>query len=497
MREAAGDATTLLVLLALATVAAHLVTGGRYGFHRDELATLADARRLAWGYVAYPPITPFFGRLSLIFFGTSLTGFRFFAAVAQAIAVVVTGWMARDLGGGRTAQLVAAAAALPFCLAAGSLMQYISFDYLFWVLAAYFVLRLLKSGDQRWWLAVGAAVGLGLMAKYAIAFLALAILGAFALTDARKQLASRWFWCGAGIAIAIWLPNLIWEAQHHFVTLDFLESIHSRDIRLGYTQTFLPDQFKITFLAFPLWSAGLCFYLFSERGTRYRVLGWMYGITLGLFLLCQGRGYYLAAGYPMLYAAGAVWGEGWLATLARNRARTVHVIAWTALAADVVFATVFFLRAFPIQSRMGRAVLEAHSDLREELGWPEMVVAVAHIRDDLPPDQRTRLGVLAGNYGEAGAVDLYGPRYGLPRAISGVNSFWARGYGDPPPDTLIVLGFTQDQLDGMFSQCVVAGHAPRLYGLDNEESTEHPDIFLCRDLRVGWADFWNGFQYFG
>src|SRR5437764_5904786 len=149
-----------MIALAGATIIVHALVGARYGFHRDELATLDDARHLAWGYVAYPPVTPFFGRLSLMLFGTSLTGFRFFAALAEAVAVILTGLMARELGGGRKAQLIAAAAAIPFCLAGGALMQYVSFDYLWWVLTAYFVVRLLSSGDPRWWVAIGSAIGL-------------------------------------------------------------------------------------------------------------------------------------------------------------------------------------------------------------------------------------------------------------------------------------------------------------------------------------------------
>ena len=162
-----GD-VAILVYLAMATVIVHVLTGGQYGFQRDELATLEDARHLAWGYVAYPPVTPFFGRISLELFGTSLTGFRFFAAIAEAVAVVLTGLMARELGGSRWAQLVAATAAVPFCLAGGALMQYVSFDYLSWVLTAYFTLRLLKSDDPRWWIGVGCSIGLGMLTKYSI-----------------------------------------------------------------------------------------------------------------------------------------------------------------------------------------------------------------------------------------------------------------------------------------------------------------------------------------
>src|SRR6266481_6797577 len=204
----------ILTYIAVATIVVHLFTGERYGFHRDELATLEDARHLAWGFVAYPPITPFFGRLSLILFGTSLTGFRFFAAVVEAIAVVLTGLMARELGGKRGAQLVAAAAALPVCLGGGSLMQYVAFDYFFWVLTAYFVVRLLKSDDPRWWLAIGCSIGLGMMTKYTMGILALGIVAGVLLTDARKYFTSMWLWYGVAAALIVFLPNFLWQAQH-------------------------------------------------------------------------------------------------------------------------------------------------------------------------------------------------------------------------------------------------------------------------------------------
>src|SRR5204863_6541400 len=197
-----------LVYVAALTVIVHWITGHQYGFHRDELATLEDSRHLDWGFVAYPPLTPFFGRLSLILFGTSLAGFRFFASVAEAIAVVLTGLMAREMGGRRGAQLAAAAAADPFCLGGGALMQYVAFDYLFWVLAAYFVVRLVKSEDARWWLAIGAAIGFGLQTKYTMGFFALGIVAAVVLTDARRYLKSKWLWYGVALSILIFLPNL-------------------------------------------------------------------------------------------------------------------------------------------------------------------------------------------------------------------------------------------------------------------------------------------------
>jgi 4-amino-4-deoxy-L-arabinose transferase-like glycosyltransferase len=340
----------ILSYLAAATVIVHLLTGGRYGFHRDELATLDDARHLAWGHVAYPPITPFFGRISLTLFGTSLVGFRLFAAIAQAIAVVLTGLMAREMGGGRGAQLVAAVAAIPFCLAGGALMQYVSFDYLFWVLTAYFVVRLLASENPRWWLGIGTSIGLGMMAKYSMGFFALGIVAAVLLTDARKFLASEWLWYGVALSVLVFLPNLIWQAQHHFISLDFLKHIHERDIRIGRTRNFLPEQLEMTLLAFPLALAGLYYCLISSAGRRFRMLGWMYVVPLLLFVITKGRSYYLAGAYPMLYAAGSVWGERGLSSLRGSSRSVVRALAWTVLVADVAMTAAFTLPIAPVNS---------------------------------------------------------------------------------------------------------------------------------------------------
>jgi len=488
---------SLLIYMALMTIVLHCVTGHRYGFHRDELATLEDARHLDWGFVAYPPITPLFGRLSLILFGTSLTGFRFFAAVAEAAAVVLAGVMAREMGGDRGAQLLAAAAAIPFCLAGGALMQYVSFDYLCWMLATFFVVKLLKTEDPRWWVAIGAAIGFGLQTKYTMAFFAIAIALAALFTDARRYFKTRWLWYGVALSILIFLPNIVWQARNQFISLDFLRYIHARDVRIGRADNFLPQQLELTLGGFLLFLVGLYFTLLTRDGKRFRMLAWMYAIPLAIFLIAKGRAYYLAAAYPMLYAAGSVWLEQKLSRASEVARSTIRAIVWVVLIADIVVVAAVALPVAPAGSAWAKRAMAFNEDFREEIGWPELVESVAQVRDSLPNEDRASFAILAVNYGEAGAVNLYGPQLHLPHVISGVNSFWQRGYGDPPPETLIVVGADLDDLQGEFASCHLAARVWNRLGVRNEETRGHPNIFVCRQLLKPWPQFWKDFRYFG
>jgi hypothetical protein len=495
MRDRRG--TALLIALAVATVLVHWLAGDRYGFHRDELATLDDARHLAWGYVAYPPVTPFFGWLSLHLFGTSLAGFRFFASLAAAIAVFLTGLMTRELGGSRGAQILAAGAVVPIVIAIGSLMQYVSFDYLAWVTTAYFMVRLCRTNDPRWWLAVGAAIGFGMLSKYSMPFLVAGIAVGVLATTLRVQLRSKWLWLGAALALVIFLPNFIWQWRNDFIYLDFVRHIHARDVRIGRTATFLPDQLEIMFVALPLALAGLYFCFIDNAGRRFRIVGWMFLLPLVLFLVGKGRGYYLAPAYPMLYAAGVVIWEIWLRRLSSVWRATVIAIFSVALLANVALISAFFLPLAPIHSRWWDAAVKINGDLPEEIGWQELAEIVARIRDSLPPNERAQVRILAGNYGEAGAINLYGPPLGLPPAICPTNSFWERGYGNPLPEILIVLGSSAGDLEGVFDSCQLVDHITNREGVPNEETTDHPDIFLCRHLRKPWPEVWKKNRHFG
>ena len=187
------------------------------------------------------------------------------------------------------------------------------------------------------------------------------------------------------------------------------------------------------------------------------MLGWMFVVTLLLFTIAKGRWYYMGPAYPMLYAAGAVWGEGWLAPMPHGRAMTIRWAVWAALAFEIVFTTAFWLPLAPLNSRWWAITNEVQGDFREQIGWRELVQEVAKIRDSLSPEERAHLGIIGTNYGEAGAINLYGPEYGLPRAISGINSFWYRGYGDPPPQTVIVIGLSRKYLESTSDPAALPG----------------------------------------
>ncbi|MEP6975787.1 MAG: glycosyltransferase family 39 protein [Spartobacteria bacterium] len=495
-----GD-LTLLVALALARLVLHCATNWQYGFHRDELGLLDDARFLDWGYVSYPPVTPFLARIALLLFGPLLVGVRFFAALAQSTAMIFTGLMARELGGRRWAQVIAAlaAAVAPMAVCMGTMLQYIALDYLWWVLAAYGVIRLLRTENPRWWLLIGAALGLGMMTKYTMIFFIAGVVAGVVLTPARRWLRSPWLWAGAALSVLIFLPNLLWQIQHDFISLTFLNRIHARDVEIGRTGGFLTQQLFVSANLFtlPLWLAGLWFYLVAPAGLCFRALGWMFLVPLVLFFIAGGRFYYMAPAYPMLFAAGAVVWDEWLARRRPTTAGVGRGATWAALGAGAVFSAVTMMPLAPINSTGWRLTSKIHDNFTEQIGWPELAATVAGIYDALPAEEKTRTAILAGNYGEAGAINLYGRPRGLPEVISGINTYWWRGYGTRPPDVVILVGFSRSTAERFFDRVELAGQITNSLGVQNEETRDHPKIFLGRGFKKSWPEFWKTFQHFG
>ncbi|HZP06413.1 MAG TPA: glycosyltransferase family 39 protein [Terracidiphilus sp.] len=495
--QTASRDSLVLIGITSAFALAHIITDGQYGFHRDELQFLSDARHLDWGFVAYPPMTPFIERIGLALFGVSLVGLRLFSVIGQAVLIIVSGLMARDLGGERFAQITTALAVglSPLPIFEATEFQYTSFAMLWWVLVCWFTIRLLKSDNPRWWLAIGAAIGLGLLTKYSVVFFIAGLLVGLVLTRARRHLLSPWFWSGVGVAFLLFLPNLLWLIHHDFISYHFLQRIHKRDVGEGRAEGYWRLQFflDLNLFAIPLALAGLIAFF---RDGRNRMLAWMYVVPVLAFWIGKGRFYYVAEAYPAVIAMGTVVATRWLAPRPAWARRTVGSIFFVGL---FVTGAYFFAMLVPI-ARSGPLrdfALKRDGDLREEIGWDELVKTVAGIRDSLPLDQQAHLGITTGNYGEYGAIEILGRAYGLPEPIGTTNSEWLRGYPTPSPTTFIVVGLSAKQANTIFTGCRLAGHNGNAEGVHNEESQSHPDIFVCGPPRESWPQIWKEHQDFG
>jgi len=446
-------------------------------------------------------IAPLIARLELVLFGTSLIGFRVFAAAAVSAVMVLTGLIAKELGGRRHIQLLAAVAAgiAPVSLIQGAVMQYVSFDYLWGVTITYLLVRLLKSHDPRWWVGIGTVLGLGMETRYTTGFLALGIAGAVMLTSARRFLKSRWLWLGVATSVAIFLPNLVWQAQHHFISLDFLSHLHARDLRQGRFKGFYTGQFWVcvNLVTVPLTALGIWYYLFREEGRRYRLVGWTCLATFVLFAVAGARSYYTAPLYPVPIAGGSVLLAILLERARPFWARLAYGAQWAAIAAGGIGFMLLVMPVAPFGSAIWNTTAKMHDLFREEIGWQDLAQNVAAIYRSLPAAEQERTGILTGNYGEGGALNLYGPELGLPRAMCLTNSFWYRGYDPRLPENVIVVGFDLEEGERLFDSCSVAAKNTNRYGVENEESRDHPDILLCRKLREPWPAYWAHSRRYG
>jgi hypothetical protein len=249
----------------------------------------------------------------------------------------------------------------------------------------------------------------------------------------------------------------------------------------------------------PLWLAGLWYVFATKAGKPFRLVGWMYVTALILFLIARGRDYYLGPAYPMLMAAGAAWGEGWVDSKSPGARRRITRAAWISFAVSAMMVFAITLPIAPVQSAWWRLAdaTTNHQSFSLQIGWPELVATVAHVRDSLPAEDRSEVGVLAADEGEAGAVNMYGRAYGLPEAISGMNSNWLRGYGNPPPQTVIAVGFKRQELDKIFASCEEAAQLSNPYGVVNLVLRDRDQVYVCRNIREPWPEFWKGFQYYG
>jgi 4-amino-4-deoxy-L-arabinose transferase-like glycosyltransferase len=464
-----------------------LAVSGRYGYHRDELYFLAAGRHLAWGYPDQPPLTPAVARLMSSIAADSVVVLRLPAVLASAAVVLLTGAIARELGAGRTGQLLAAGAVAisGVFLGAGHLMGTTVFDLLAWAALSLLILRALRVRARRGWLWVGLVAGAGLMDSSLVAFFLAAVGLGLLLVGPRWPLRSVWFWAAMVLAVLIWLPYLIWQARHGWPQL-----AESRAIAAGQSGTsnprwqLVPMQLLLVgpWLV-PIWIAGLVA-VWRRPALRWaRAFTVAYAALLAVFTVSGGKGYYAAGIYPVFLAAGAEPTLRWAAD---------HRLGGPAVGAAYVLmlpALVIALPVLPLRTFAGSPLVGANYDTGEQVAWPAYVreVAAAYHRIDA-----TGVAIVTSNYGEAGAIDHYGGAVGLPHAYSGQTGYW---YWGPPPTsttTVLAVGFRQATLATRFRTVTLVGRLNNGVGLDDDE--QHRSLWLCRGPRAAWPTLWRSFK---
>jgi 4-amino-4-deoxy-L-arabinose transferase-like glycosyltransferase len=489
----------IVFAIALAKLGLHCFFNNQYGYFRDEFDYLACGNHLAWGYVDQPPLLPFLVRISRMLLGESLRSIRFLPALAMSATVILTALIARELGGRRFALLLSALAVAiaPIYLSGGSLLTTNCLEPLLWMGCVYFVILAIRRDEPRYWLWFGVVAGLGLQEKYSIAVLGFGIVVGLLLTEQRRFLANRWFWLGGLVAFLIFLPNLVWNVQHDFPFVQLIHNIKAagRDVELSAGQYFVQQVLLVLPFAAPIWITGLVALLFSSRLKPYRLLGWCYLAAFTVFVVLKGKNYYLAPIYPMLLAAGAVTIERLKAAWLKPAMVAVLLAggAWLAPLTVPVLSAGHLLRyldnlPFEVprseRSHIGAALPQHYAD---QFGWEEIVAVTAQAWSRVSPQERSDCGIFAQDYGQAGAIDFFGWRYGLPPALSGHQTYFLWGPRGYSGQCLIVLNDRKETLDGLFEHVEYMGKsADNPYALEREIP-----VFLCRGAKFGsLAQLW-------
>ena len=476
---AAGSVFVLLVAVS-----------GRYGYHRDELYFLAAGHHLAWGYPDQPPFVPALARVMSAIAPGSLPVLRLPSALAAAADVLLAARLAREFGASRGGQTLAAVAmaTAPFVLGSGHLTSTATFDLLAWTAVLYLVVRVLRTGNDRLLVVAGVVAGFGLLANDLVAFLLVGLGIGVLISGPRKVYRSPWLWVGVVIAVALWTPYLVWQAQNGWPELSV-----SRDIAAGGSGSSTPRWALLPFQLLlaniwlaPVWIVGLWRLLRADETRWARAVGWCWVFLAVAFTLGGGKAYYLTGMLAALLAAGAQPVLDW----ARRRPGRLRAGMIGATVATL-FALPITLPLVPLNHLSDSGAVGANYDLGETVAWPTYVDQVTSVVDRVSAGGAGRIVILASNYGEAGAVERYGHR----TAYSGHNGFWWWG---PPPDgrsPVVTIGYPLDYLQRFFRQCSLGTRLHNRLNVDNDE--QGADVFVCTGMLGSWTTLWPRLKALG
>lgn len=509
LRALPSGATAILLYLAVFKVLLHVATAGRYGYFRDELYYMAAGERLQFGYVDFPPLVALVARLTRATLGDSLVALHLPSALAGAVTVVLAGLIARELGGGRFAQGMAALATLaaPNFLVMGTWLSMDAFDQLFWVAGAYVLVHVLKRPRARYlWLLFGLVAGLGLLTKVTMLYFGFAVFVAVLLTPARKQLRIRWPWLGGGVAFAFLVPYLLWQVINGWPTLEFWGNYGAKVDPASPVEFLVEQVLTMQPATLPLWVAGLLYLLFARDARPFRALGFVFLILLAVFMAQNAKFYFLAPAYPPLFAAGGVALERLLSGGRLSLMRPAYAVVLAVSAAVVAPLTVLPLLPVDTLAEItgaaggGSAVQQETrqtaalpQNFADRFGWEEKVATVSRVYERLPAEEKDEACVLAGNYGQAAAVDFYGERLGLPRAISGHNSYYLWGPNGCSGEVVVSIGVPRERLQAVFGEIEESDTAQCENCMPDEDDLP---VYVCRDPKMPFREAWPLFKHY-
>ena len=494
--------TALLGYIALAKIALHLAFVNQYGIFRDELYYLACGRHPAWGYVDFPPVIGLIGAFVLGVMGDSLLAVRFFPILAGAGMVFVTGLIARELGGKRFAQCLAALCALvaPVLLGNHHFFGVNVFEQFLWVLAVYVFVRILRTGNLKLWLLFGVVAGIGLMTKLTFLFFGVSVLVGLVLTRHRKMLLTPWPWLGGALAFVIFLPHIVWQFAHDWPTLKLTAGYASgKTYDASLLEAVYMQVMAMHPLSVPIWLAGIWFLFRDREKMGYRAIGWGFVFLAIAFTALNAKFYWLAPAHMAVLAAGACVFEAiagkngwhWLKV-----AYPLVLVIGGALTAPLAMPILPPELALAYHGILGGDAGLKHENVRirglpqhlgDMFGWPELVAVVADVYESLPEEDQAECVIIGSNYGHAGAVDMFGDEYGLPNAISTHNNYHLWGPGEASGDVAIAIGGSADRWHKFFEEVTQAATFTHPYCMPSEDNKP---IFVCRGLKVDLEKAW-------
>jgi hypothetical protein len=500
------DFAVIGIFSALA-VLLHLIAIEGFGYFRDEFYYISCSEHPGFGYVDQPPLSILLLKLIRLVLGDSRIAIRILPVLAAGLFVFLTGLIARELGGKKFALFLATAAAFApignFFLYNVYSMNFL--DHFFWLACIFIVLRIIKTGNPKYWLLFGLTAGLGLQNKISVLFLCFGIVVGLLLTKERKQVKRKYLWFGAAAAGLLFLPYVLWNMAHGWPHLEFIHNAKAYKMVATSPLEFLEGQILYnnpgTLL---IWLAGLWYFFFHREGKKYRLFGWMFVSIYLLLTLQQAKDYYMSGIYPILFAGGAVLIDTWLRQKQWAWLKPLLIIL---ILVPTLILIPFTLPVLPVETTVKwvqtvgltptggenheMGVLPQHfADMH---GWEAMVEKVAGVYNTLSPQEKKECLIFATNYGVTGAINLLGKKYNLPPAFSGHNShfFWPpKGYTG---NVMIIVGFKKKDLENTFNEVIIADRTGCKYCMPYEKNKP---IHLCRGIKRTLEEIWPEVKHF-